>query len=314
MALSASTNFTANRDEIVTSSLRIVNAVAAGETPSADEASDANQALNMMLKSWEADGLHLAARRRVSVLLEKNKSLYTLSTSGDYATYSENLNATTVKVNAAALATSIDVTTTTGMTAGDFVAFVMNDGNLHKTTIATVVDGDTITIVTGLSAASALGRRVWWFTNKCARPQRVLQAFTRSSADLDTLVTLVSQQEYWALSKKSNDGRVNQVYYDPQILAGHLYVWPETDTVTNKLELIVQKPFDDLDASTNNIELPTEWLNAIKFNLALMLSYEYGLSGSMHDRIERRAMMEKSMLLSYDQENTSIFFQPERFG
>lgn len=310
MALSASTDFTANRDELITASLRICHAVASGETPSGAEINDGAQTLNMMLKAWVADGQNLFTRRRVSLLLEKNKSKYTLSTTGDFATYSENLNTTTMRVAAVATATTLEVVTTVGMSAGDFIAIVLNDGNLHKTTIASVTDADTVVITTGITFASAIAKSVWWFTAKVSRPQRVLQAFSRDSSNLDTIISVISQQEYWALASKSNDGRVNQVHYDPQINAGHLYVWPETDSVTDRLELIVQKPFDDLDISTNNVEFPVEWLQAIKFNLAFYLAFEYGVSGSYLDRLERRAMQERAAILTYDQENTSLFFQP----
>ena len=311
MALSASTNFTANRDELITSSLRICNAVASGETPTGAEINDGAQALNLMLKSWMADGQHLFTRRRASLLLEKNKSKYTLSTTGDYACYTENLNSTTMRLAAVATATTLEVTTTTGMTAGDYIAVVMDDGNLHKTTIASVTDSDTVVITTGITYATAIAKAVHWFTNKIDRPQRLMQAFTRDSSNLDTIVTVVSQQEYWALSKKNNDGRVNQVYYDPQISSGALYVWPESDTVTSRVEMIIQKQFDDLDISTNNVEFPVEWLNAIKFNLAFYLAFEYGVSGAHLDRLEKRAMQERAAVLTYDRENTSVFFQPD---
>jgi hypothetical protein len=311
MALSASVNFTANRDELITSSLRICNVVASGETPTGAEINDGTQTLNMMLKSWMADGQHLFTRRRVSLLLEKNKSKYVLSETGDYATYAESQNNTTMRIAAIAAATTLDVATTTGMTAGDYIAVVMDDGNLHKTTIASVTDADTVVITDGLTYASAIDKPIYWFTTKIARPQRVLQAFSRDSSNLDTIITIVSQQEYWALSKKSNDGRVNQVYYDPQISAGYLYVWPETDTVTSRLEMVVQKPFDDLDISTNNVEFPVEWLNAIKFNLAFYLAFEYGVSRVHMDRLERRAMQERAAILTYDREDTSVFFQPD---
>jgi len=314
MALSGSVDFTANREQMVTAALRICNVAGTGQTPSAEDMADGVQALNMMIKAWQADGLQLFARRRVSLLLEKNVSKYTLSTAGSYATYSENLNETAIRVAGLTSDTVIEVDTTIGMTAGDYIAIILDDGTLHKTTIASVTDSDTVVITTGLASAAAIDNRVWWFTTKVARPLRVLQSFLRDSANVDTMISVISQDEYWALSTKTNDGRVNQVYYDPQYAAGYLYVWPQTDSVTSTMELIIQKSFDDLDASTNNVEFPSEWLNAIKFNLALMLSYEIGLPGTFIDRLEKRAFMEKGVLLSYDQENASLFFQPERHG
>lgn len=312
MALSASTDFNPNRDNLIAASMRICNALASGETPTGAELRDGSEALNMMLKSWMADGIHVFTRRRVTLLLEADKNKYTLGTSGDYAVYSENLNETTMRVAGIATDTTLEVTTTTGMAAGDYIAIIMDDGNLHKTTISSVTDSDTVVITDGLAYAADADKAIYWFTNKVARPQNILQAFVRDSSDLDTIVSVVSQQEYWALANKTSEGRINQVYYDPQIAAGYLYVWPQSDVITSTLELVVQKQFDDMDASTNNVEYPVEWLNAIKFNLAMNLAYEYGITGGMLDRIERRAMTERMMVQSYDRETTSLYLQPDR--
>jgi hypothetical protein len=65
------------------SSLRIVGAVASGETPPANEIDEANQALNRILKGLSADGLHLWKRKDISNSLIVGKSTYTIGPGAD---------------------------------------------------------------------------------------------------------------------------------------------------------------------------------------------------------------------------------------
>lgn len=57
MALSGSTDFSITRDQLITGALRIIGAIAQGETPNAQQISEASEALNMLVKAWQADGM-----------------------------------------------------------------------------------------------------------------------------------------------------------------------------------------------------------------------------------------------------------------
>lgn len=59
MATSASTNYTQTRADIIKRALRIIGAIGQGETPSSDATTEAAQALNEMIKEWNADGMQL---------------------------------------------------------------------------------------------------------------------------------------------------------------------------------------------------------------------------------------------------------------
>ncbi len=59
MATSGSTNYTTTRDAIITRALRIVGAYGQGATPSAASITEGAEALNDMVKEWQADGMPL---------------------------------------------------------------------------------------------------------------------------------------------------------------------------------------------------------------------------------------------------------------
>ena len=86
MATSGSSDYTRTRNNLLTAALRIVGAAASGETPSPTEISEANDALNDILKAWTADGLHLWKRTEISNTLIVGQANYTIGTNGQINT------------------------------------------------------------------------------------------------------------------------------------------------------------------------------------------------------------------------------------
>jgi hypothetical protein len=81
MATSSSTNFSTNRDNLVKSALRIIGAIAQGESPTSDMTTEASEALNMMVKAWEADGMPLWAIKEYSITLVASTASYRIGLS-----------------------------------------------------------------------------------------------------------------------------------------------------------------------------------------------------------------------------------------
>lgn len=75
MATSSSTNFSTSRDSLIAGALRVAGAIAQGETASATLVSEAAEALNMLVKAMQADGMPLWALKKYSI---------TLTATGDY--------------------------------------------------------------------------------------------------------------------------------------------------------------------------------------------------------------------------------------
>lgn len=81
MATSNSTDFSVTRDEIIKRALRLIGAVAQGETPTADQISEASVALNGLVKAWQADGMPLWALKQYNITLTAGNSSYNIGTS-----------------------------------------------------------------------------------------------------------------------------------------------------------------------------------------------------------------------------------------
>jgi hypothetical protein len=66
MATSSSSNFALTRDDIITIALRRINELGTGETPSPTRITECALALNMIMKSWQADGMQIWQREPTS--------------------------------------------------------------------------------------------------------------------------------------------------------------------------------------------------------------------------------------------------------
>ena len=80
MATSGTYDFSVNRDQLISSALRLAGVIAQGETPSTSQISDAAVSLNMMVKAWMADGMPLWAIETLSIPFVAGQNTYTIST------------------------------------------------------------------------------------------------------------------------------------------------------------------------------------------------------------------------------------------
>jgi len=83
MALSGTSTFSMDRDTLIKSSLRLINVYRSGESIANAEIVDASESLNLILKDWMKDGLHLWLRSEITITLVAGQNSYTIGPSGD---------------------------------------------------------------------------------------------------------------------------------------------------------------------------------------------------------------------------------------
>lgn len=79
MATSGSTDFNINAGELVTFALKLIGVIDSDETPAAEDMDDGITALNLMMKSWQIKGPHLARETFGSVSLVNATASYSLT-------------------------------------------------------------------------------------------------------------------------------------------------------------------------------------------------------------------------------------------
>jgi len=79
MAISNSTDFSITRNELIAGALRICGVIAPGETPTAAMYTGGSEALNMIAKAWQSDGMPLWVMREYTLTLTNATSEYTIT-------------------------------------------------------------------------------------------------------------------------------------------------------------------------------------------------------------------------------------------
>lgn len=312
MALSGSVDYSINRDELITLVYEDLGAIRTGGTPATGELTYATSKLNMMLKAWMAHGLQLWVTKEAILIPEKGAEKYDLGPSGDHCSLS--MGKTELRVAAVATDTTMEVDSTSGMTALDNVGVVTDDGTIHWTTIASITDSDTLELSSGLDSAAAIDNHIYYYTNKVDRPNEVISVWRRVWDEKnDVEVVRISKDEYYTLSAKNVEGTPVNCYYDPQLTNSVLYNWTTADTTfaSNSVFVInLKKPFDDLDSSTDDFEVPQEWYEAIVDGLKDRVARHVGIPLQDRTLIKQEAMASLELALGFDNEQASIFLQP----
>jgi len=311
MATSGSISFSVSRDDIITEALELLGELAEGQSPSANALTSCSRTLNMMVKNWQAEGLTLSALQRTYLFLEKNKSEYTLTSSGD--NWTTSFNSTQIATAGIATDTTIDVSDASLISNGDYIGIELDDGTMQWTTVNGAPVGNTVTLTTALSGASAANNYVYSYTTKANRPASIVAAQVKSTSGTETTVDIDNKTDYITLSNKSSDGQVTQIWPKQEIASYKVYVWPQTSDVTDYLVLWAQRTLEDFTTASDTPDFPQEWYLPLATNLAVLLAPKYGTPVGVVDRIKMLADEHKSIASSFGQDN-SVFFSPNFQG
>lgn len=267
--------------------------------------------LNLMIKAWQSQRLHLWAKQEAVIFLDVNKSEYKLGVSGDEACNLDDFVSTSTTSEEALSSTVIEVTSTSGMLALDNVGIKLDDNTRHWTTIVSVDSSTQITIAIGLPSVSSAASSVFTFTNFIERPLRILGVRNaKYGSDNEFEIRQFSRQEYFNQPNKLSNGSVVNYYYSPQLDQGGFYVWPTTSSVDDYVRITFERNLEDVDANSDNLDFPIEWAETVIFNLAARLSVKYDAPVSKQEKLSVLANSTLEALLGYDEEPSSLNIRP----
>lgn len=304
MPTSGSIDFTVSRDEIITEALEQLGVLPEGGTANTDQLTSCARTLNMLVKAWQAEGLNLFALQRQYLVLSQSQEEYSLSatTSDVFSTKRPEYYTVT---GSTATTIDIDAGLETAAAAGD----TLKVGTTVYTLATAHSVGDTTLNLNGAVSVS-VDDQVVLVGAVANRPMRIINAVS-SDKDRNIIpMTMWNRKEYSEQTIKDTTGRTLQVYYDPQVAAGKLFVWPTSDKETDYLELWSQRTLEDFDSGTDNPDFPQEWYLALSFNLAALLVGKYGVPAERIMDIKRQAEIEYSRASGFDVEG-SLYFEPD---
>lgn len=147
------------------------------------------------------------------------------------------------------------------------------------------------------------------------RPHKIYdECFLRDSNGIDIPVTIISESDYNLLPDKTVAGTPNQLYFDGQITSASISLYPvpaAADVAEYTLYINYLKPFDDMDAATNDFEFPPEARLMIMYGLADLLFDHYPGDPKLMTRVGRRAYNLRQSFLDSQVEGTSVYLMPE---
>jgi hypothetical protein len=111
------------------------------------------------------------------------------------------------------------------------------------------------------------------------RPEQVVNAYVRDSSSRDYDVTIIGEKKYQDLVVKTSiTGRPDRIYVKYSAPNAVIYVFPEP-SIADSLYIVSIKPFTEPttlpEALLNTTEIPRNYFNALKWNLALELSLPF---------------------------------------
>ena len=305
MAVSGSKDYSITRANIIEAAHRKIGVYDASDPIDGPETTASSLALNLMIKEWVAKGADIWLRDEITLFLQPTTQSYALGTTHATRSYV----GTTLSAAEASGQTVISVTSSTGMTAADNIGIKMDDNSIHWSTISSVDSTTQVTIAAATDDDAASGNQVYTYTTKAGRPQKIISAYRRDTSDIDTPVEIIGEDEYLQQSNKASAGPPVEVWYQPTLTTGTLYVWPvDGGANVDKLIFSAQYAPDDFDAASDNPEFPIEWGNALVWGLAAEIAPEHGLPPREQAHLMSIAEYKLNTVLDYDTENASVIF------
>ena len=312
MATSGSIDFNMTALEIVQAAVSICEERTSEIPLTNNEISDGIKVLNRMSKHWQTK-FHLWKRKEGVIFLRTGVNQYNLGgTSPDKACLLSDFINTTITTAAVTGATTLVVSSTTGMVAADKIGIQLDDGTRQWTTIVSVDSATGLTITAALTDDVAVGNTVFTFTTDLERPLRV-ESTRRRLITNNTEVELnkIARQQYMALTNKTSQGTPTSFFYAPRLTNGEYYIWQTANSVNQVLYITFNATLEDFDTSSNNPDFPVEWCDALVWNLAERLSFEYQVDFNKLQLIQVNAAQYLDDALGWDEETTSLNLMPD---
>lgn len=150
------------------------------------------------------------------------------------------------------------------------------------------------------------------------RPLKVLEAWTRDVNGIDTPLMEIARADYEALGNKTSSTTTTPVNFLFQPTIGNsvansnstLTFYPTPTDATRVAYFNIQRPLQDITSGAQEFDFPSEWFHAIKWGLAAEVALDYRANENVVAYIERRARASLEDCIGFNQEETSVVFQP----
>lgn len=312
MTTSGTQTFTQTRDQIILDTFQLLGIYGVGRTVDAADMLVAVRALNKMIKAWSTKGLHLWTKEEGVMFLQPSIGSYTLGSTGR-ATLASDLRIHTVPTATASGSSSIVLDSGTDVLTSDKIGIVLSDKTVHWTTVSAIAS-NTVTLGAVLTGAVSADAVVYVYTNTLYKPLRIHNARyilnTAGTDGTDIRLASLAYQDYFDIPTKSTASQPNQFHYNPDLTSGTMYLWPQPSDGSGRVQFTYERIIEDINTAAETFDFPSEWLEAITYQLAMRLGPFFGKTKRAAEMTPLASVMLNN-LLDWDSEITEITFSPD---
>lgn len=310
MATSGTSVWNESCVDIITDALLDVGAIDENDIITATQYEKGLSQLNALTKEWMATGIHVWTEEEAVLFFQQGQVRYLLG--GATLDHVADANAWIqgqLLVPAAAGANSVQLQTTVGISSGDQFGVCLDSGFTFWTTVNGAPAGNVVTMTAPLPSTASGQNFTFSYTTNIVRPLRVPRArLLYYQGLIENPMTVLSRKEYMDLPNKHSPGTPTQFFYSPQLVSGELYIWPQPITAAYGCRFTWYRPIMDFNNPGDTPDMPQEWINALRWNLARELGPSYTIPEQQWQRIVSMADAKLNLVADYDRESEPIQF------
>lgn len=150
-------------------------------------------------------------------------------------------------------------------------------------------------------------------TVNAVKPLRVIQALYTVSGSIPVPMNVYNRYDFFDLPQSTSiEGNPVNLYYQPLNTTGTIRLWPTPSNSTTTVTIHYQSMYEDMDSASDDFDFPSEWIQALIYNLAWSLAPEYGIPPTDRNILMKEAEYWHQYVLSMGSEEGSVFIRPDR--
>ncbi len=315
MTTSGSFSFTVNRDQVIRDAMLNIGKLDEVENPSAQDITDCNLKLNMLIKQWMggtdfAPGIKVYKRKWGYLFLNNATNKYTVGPGGTGWTNSFVRPVTTS--TALSGAASITVPSTSGIAANYNIGIALDSGALQWTTVLSVV-GLTVNLNAALTGQSSSGSQVFCYQTTAQQPLNIETAVLRDQFNQDTPLNFMrTVEDYANLPSKTDVTNISDptsIYYEFQLTNSFIYTdCGAAQDVQKYIVMSYMEPVQDMVNPNDSFDYSQECFLALSWGLSKQIAPMYNMPWTQV--MEANYMAAVQIAGHKDAEVNTMYFQP----
>lgn len=150
-------------------------------------------------------------------------------------------------------------------------------------------------------------------------PLKIIQAYIKDTTAVTSIPLNIKTHYDYNLNQptSTSTGVPVDLLYEPGNQTGTIRIWPTPDTYSianRQITIVYQRPFEDMVNTTDNLDFPQFWHEAVVYGLASRLAPEFGVPLKDRTALKEEAKDFLREALDFGTEEGSLFIQPDWQG